>query len=405
MSDQNGSSPSRRGFVRSAASGVLLVSPEVAFGSQANSNVEFGLIGCGSRGSWIAPMFIEYAGARLVAAADVVRGNLDGLRAKYNVAPNRAYYGPDAYRELASSNVDAVVIETPPYYHPLHARAAVAAGKHVYLAKPVAVDVPGCLEVEEAGRAAAGRKLSFWIDFQMRAQENFQQAATRVHRGDLGKPAFGQAYFHGDRSGLTRTYPGLDPELVRLKNFYADRALGGDILVEQGIHVVDATNWYMQGHPTKAFGTGGLSDWSGTPQDIGKLGWDHYAVTYWYPNGAHVLCSETQLGATTGGIVANCFGPQGTLESKYNGAIRILGKNAWPGVERDNTMNEGTANNIKTFIRSIREAKPVNNAPLASETTLTAILGREASLREAIVTWEELMKSTQRYEVDLKLRY
>ena len=341
-----------------------------------------------------------------MAAADVVRANLDGFREKHGVGADRAYYGPDAYRELAQSKVDAVVVETPPYYHALHARTGVAAGKHVFLAKPVAVDVPGCKEVAEAGRAAAAKGLSFWVDFQMRAQESFQEAAARVHRGDIGKPVFGQAYFHGARGGLTRRYEGLDPELVRLKNHYSDRLLGGDILVEQGIHVVDGMNWFMQGHPAKAFGTGGLADWSGTPQeDVVKLGWDHYAVTYWYPNGAHVLCSEAQLGKSTGGIVTNCFGIHGTLETRYNGMVRIYGKNAWPGVAKDNTMNEGTANNIKSFIYSIRDGKPVNNAPTAVESTLSAMLGREAALREAVITWDELMKSEERYEVKLKLRY
>jgi predicted dehydrogenase len=401
---ENESNVSRRGLF-SGAGGMLLVSPHIAFGTQANSAVEFGLLGCGSRGSWIAPMFVEHTGARLVAAADVVKANLTGLAEKHGVAAARSYYGPDAYRELAESKVDAVVIETPPYYHPPHARAAVAAGKHVFLAKPVAVDVPGCKEVTEAARAAAAKGRSFWIDFQMRAQESFQEAASRVHRGDIGKPVFGQAYFHGARAGLTRKYEGVDPELDRLKNFYSDRELGGDILVEQGIHVIDGMNWFMQGHPAKAFGTGGLGEWTGTPQDRGKLGWDHYAVTYWYPNGAHVLCSETQLGQTTGGIVTNCFGIHGTLETRYNGLLRIYGKNAWPGVEKDKTMDQGTANNIKTFIRSIREGKPVNNAGPAVESTLSAILGREAAYAERVITWDELMKSTARYEVKLKLRY
>ena len=396
MSHQQGPS-SRRAF--------LFVPPAVAFGYQANSTVEFGLIGCGNRGSWIAPMFIEHAGARLVAAADVVRANLDGIRAKYNLAGGRAYYGPDAYRELAESKVDAVVIETPPYYHPVHARTAVAAGKHVYLAKPVGVDVPGCRDVADAGRAAERRNLSFWIDFQMRAQESFQEAAARVHRGDIGKPVFGQSYFHGARSGLTRKYEGLDPELVRLKNFYTDLELGGDILVEQGIHVIDGMNWFMQGHPVKAFGTGGLGDWTGTQQDMGKTGWDHYAVTYWYPDGAHVICSEAQLGKTTGGIVTNCFGIHGTLETRYNGLLRIYGDTPWAGVEKDKTMDQGTANNIKAFIRSIRESKPVNNASTAVESTLSGILGREAALRESVVTWDEMLKSQKRVEVNLKLRW
>lgn len=394
----------RRDLLRGAG-GLLIVAPKAAFGTQANSTVEFGLLGCGSRGSWIAPMLVEYAGARLVATADVVKANLSAVSQKFGVAAERAYYGPDAYRELAESKLDAVVIETPPYYHPLHARAAVAAGKHVFLAKPVAVDVPGCREVTQAARAAAGKKLSFWIDFQMRAQESFQEAAARVHRGDIGKPVFGQAYFHGARWGLTRKYEGVDPELDRLKNFYSDRELGGDILVEQGIHVIDGMNWFMQGHPVKAFGTGGLADWSGTPQERKQPGWDHYAITYWYPNGAHVLCSETQLGQTTGGIVTNCFGIHGTLETRYNGLIRIYGKNPWPGVEKDRTMDQGTANNIKTFIGSIRESKPVNNAETAVESTLSAILGREAALQERILTWDELLKSNTRYEVTLKLRY
>jgi predicted dehydrogenase len=395
----------RRTFLHGAGSGLLLVSPQVAFGSQANSAVEFGLVGCGHRGSWIAPLFIEHTGARLVAAADVVRANLDGFRAKHGLGAGRAYYGPDAYRELAQSKVDAVVIETPPYYHPLHARAAIAAGKHVFLAKPVAVDVPGCKEITEAGRAAAARNLSFWVDFQMRAQESFQEAAARVHRGDIGKPVFGQAYFHGARAGLTRNYEGLDPELERLKNHFSDRFLGGDILVEQGIHVVDGMNWFMQGHPAKAFGTGGLADWSGTPQNVVKVGWDHYAVTYWYPNGAHVVCSEAQLARNTGGIVTNCFGIHGTLETRYNGTVCIHGKNAWPGVVKDNTMNQGTANNIKAFIYAIRDGKPVNNTAVAAESTLSAILGREAALKETVITWAELLKSEERYEVKLKLRY
>jgi len=404
MSEVGQPASNRRGFLKYSTGGVLLLKPEVVFGSQANSTVEFGLIGCGNRGTWVTGLFVEHTGARPVALADVVRANLDTVRDKFHVDASRAYYGPDAYRELAESKVDAVVIETPPYYHPLDAQAAVAAGKHVYLAKPVAVDVPGCRDILEAGKRAAGKHLSFWVDFQIRAQEAFQEAVKRVYQGDIGKLVFGQAYFHGTR-GLTPAHPELDPELARLKNHYVDRTLGGDILVEQGIHVVDAMNWYMQGHPVKAFGTGGLGDWSGTKFDLGRIGWDHFAVTYWYPNGAHAHCSELQLAANTGGITINCFGIRGTLESRYGGAVNILGENPWKGTQHDNTMNQGTANNIKTFVRSIRESSPVNNAEVCVESTLSAILGREAAYKESMLTWDELMKSNRRLEAKLKLRY
>src|SRR4051812_48067809 len=124
----------RREFL-GRATGLLLVSSETAFGYQANSTVELGLVGCGSRGNWITPLFEEFTGARLVAVADVVKDKLDATRDKFKVDAGRAYYGPEAHAELSASKLDAVVIETPPYYHPEHAMAAVDAGKHVYLAK------------------------------------------------------------------------------------------------------------------------------------------------------------------------------------------------------------------------------------------------------------------------------
>src|ERR1051325_9323115 len=115
--DTNG----RRDFLKNAAAGgPPVVKPDTAFGSQANSTVEVGLVGCGGRGNWIGPFFPEFTGARIVAVADVVKEHLDTTREKFKVDAGRTYYGPDAYRELASSRLDAVVIETPPYFHPDH---------------------------------------------------------------------------------------------------------------------------------------------------------------------------------------------------------------------------------------------------------------------------------------------
>src|SRR5215471_12790253 len=227
----------RRRFLGvSAGTGVLLLKPTTVFGSEANSSVELGLIGCGSRGNWIAPFFRDQAGARIVAVADVIRENLDKTRDKLGIDSSQAYYGPEAYGELANAKLDGVIIETPTYYHPEHALAAVEARKHVYLAKPVAVDVPGCRTILEAGGKAGG-KVSFWVDFQTRARPVFQEAAQRVHRGDIGKTVFGQVFYYTGRAIPDRSRPGMDPGLARILNFYVDRVLGGDIIVEQNIHV------------------------------------------------------------------------------------------------------------------------------------------------------------------------
>ena len=151
----------RRRFLKTAATGILILKPATVFGSQANSNVEVGLIGCGGRGNWIAPFFPEHTGARVVALADVVKDHLDTTAATFKVAGSRAYYGPEAGRELAQSALDAVVIETPTFYHAEQALAAVEAGKHVYMAKPVAVDVPGCKSVLASGAKAQAKKLTY----------------------------------------------------------------------------------------------------------------------------------------------------------------------------------------------------------------------------------------------------
>jgi len=395
----------RREFLKAtSAAGLLLVSSRTAFGYQANSAVEVGLIGCGSRGNWIAPFFPEYTGARIVALADVVRENLDGTRTKFSVDAGRAYYGPDAYKELAESKLDAVVIETPPYFHPEHAKAGVDANKHVYLAKPVAVDVPGCRSIQESADRAKANQKSFLVDFQTRARPAFQEAAERVHRGDIGKVAFAQVYYYAGRPSKDKTKPGMDSGEARVMNFYMDRVLGGDIIVEQNIHVIDVGNWMLGAHPIQAAGTGGRTDWSGTPYNAGDA-YDHFAVTYWYPNNVHVSFSSNQLTPAFADLCVRCFGVDGCADLHYNGLIRIAGKNAWMGAEKDPTFKEGAVSNVKAFVESIRAGKLLNNAETAVESNLTAILGRTAAYKERMVTWDEMMKSNEKFEAELKLRW
>lgn len=395
----------RRQFLESSVrgAGLLLLKPQTVFGSQANSAVELGIIGCGNRGNWIGPFFPEYAGARIVALADVVRANLDRSRESFKVDSARAYYGPDAYRELANSKLDAVVIETPPYYHPEHALAAVTAGKHVYVAKPVAVDVPGCRTILRTAQNAMG-KVSFLVDLQTRAQSVFQEAAARVHRGDVGKVVLAQVFYYAGRPSRDKSRPGMDPEHARVMNFYFDRVMGGDIIVEQNIHVIDVANWFLNSHPIKAFGTGGRTDWTGTEYNTGDA-WDHFVVTYWYPNDVQVSFSSNQLTRTFSDLCVRCFGVQGAVDSHYNGLVRITGQNAWTGSEKDDTFRQGAINNVKAFIESIRTGKLLNNGEIAVESNLTAILGRTAAYKGAPVTWDEMMRANEKLEANFRLRW
>lgn len=397
----------RRNFVKAAAAGILILGPETVFGSQANSTVEFGLVGCGGRGNWISPFFSEYAGARLVAVADVMKAHLDSTRNKFGVAADRSYYGPDAHQELAHSKLDAVVIETPPYYHAAHAASAVNAGRHVFCAKPVAVDVPGSKDFLRAGEQARSKNLSFWVDFQTRARPVFQEAAARIQRGEIGKVAMAQVVYYAGRPWKDRSTPGMDPGQKRMVNWIGDRVISGDIIVEQNIHVIDLANWYLDSHPVKANGTGGRTDWSGTESNTGDA-WDHFAVNFWYPNEVLATFSSNQLTPSFSDLCVRCFGLGGCADTHYGGLVRIAGRGkdqVWTGAEKDDTFKGGCVTNIVNFIESVRNGKPVNNAAVAVESNLTGILGRMAAYRQGMVTWDEMMASSEKWEADLKLKW
>ncbi|HEY2014835.1 MAG TPA: Gfo/Idh/MocA family oxidoreductase [Bryobacteraceae bacterium] len=404
MADE--SNVGRRKFL-GAAGGVLLLKPQTVFGYQANSTVEVGLVGCGGRGNWIAPFFPEHTGARIVALADVIKKNLDPTREKHKVDDKRAYWGPDAYRELAASKLDAVVIETPPYFHPMHAAAAIDAGRHVFCAKPIAVDVPDCKSFQATGLKAQSKGLSCWVDFQTRARPVFQEVVQRIGRGDIGTVAMAQVFYYANRPWTDRSTSDMEPGYKRMVNWLGDRVISGDIIVEQNIHVIDMANWYLGGHPLKANGTGGRTNWAGTKSDTGNS-WDHFAVNFWYPNDVQATFSSNQLTGRFSDLCVRCFGLKGCADTHYGGLVRVVSDSAdknWTGAEKDDTFTGGCITNIKNFIESIRTGKPVNNVPTAVESNLTGILGRMAAYKNETVTWSDMMQSSEKWEATLKLKW
>lgn len=394
----------RRDFVKTAAAGLLILKPATVFGSQANSSVEVGLVGCGGRGNWIGPFFPEYAGARIVALADVQKANLDSTASTFKVEGSRAYWGPDAAERLVQSKLDAVVIETPTFFHAEQARMAVEAGKHVYMAKPLAVDVPATKSILLSGEQARRKHVSYWIDFQTRSREVYKEAAKRIHRGDIGKPTLAQIFYYAGRPWKDLGARASEPGHRTMMNWFGDRVLSGDIIVEQNIHVIDVANWFLQGNPLKAHGTGGRSDWRGTVNDTGDA-WDHFLVTYTYPNNVHATFSSHQLNGAFSDLCVRVVGIDGTADTHYGGSLRIVGKNPWQGAEKDDTFKGGAVENVKLFIASIRDGKPIYNYEEGVRSNLTGILGRMAAYQNREVSWDEMMNSQEKWTVDLKLKW
>lgn len=413
----------RREFIgASAAAGALFLRSELVFGTQANSAVRVGLIGCGGRGTTVAHSIVTNSSARLVALADMFEDSLVKAKDRFDklatekgyagIDPAQLFRGPKAYQQLlAAKEVDAVVIASPPYFHPEHLEAAVAAGKHVYLEKPVGVDVRGCKRVMKAGEKANG-KLNLDVGFQIRSAPPFVEMVKRIHGGALGKMVTAQAYYYA--GALDRpAWPNASPAEQRLRNWVYDRVLSGDILVEQGIHVVDICNWVLQGHPLKAIATGGRK----ARTDHGNC-WDHYNITYFYPDDVHVSLNTTQFVKGWFDVCERFFGTRGTSESHYTGGVKILGEEPWdyfataaqegPGQfsatgSFTGALKDADPEKHKAFIEAISSGKFHNQAKQGAESALTAILARTAAYSGKEVSWEQLLKSDEAWDAKLDL--
>src|SRR5204862_1024359 len=403
------------------------IKPELAFGTTANSALRVGLLGCGRRGTEDASSLVDTGRARVVALADLFQDQLDAARARFDQAQqakglaaldaSQLFLGPNAYQRIATSNeVDAIVIATPPYFHPHHLETVVAAGKHVYLEKPVAVDVPGALKVIEIGKRAEN-KLSLDVGFQIRDCPPFVELVNRIHNGALGTIACGEAHYltgYIDRPA----WPNASPVERRLRNWVHDRTLSGDIIVEQNIHVIDICNWILKDHPVKASATGGRQ---GRPADDGDC-YGNYNVVFNYPNNVDVTFSSTQFAKGWWDVTERFFGTKGTSQSPYTGPLGIWGDEPWQygpstkpaadtGQQQAFSVTGNFTSNLeladkekkKAFVDSITSGNFHNQAAKGAESALSCMMARTAAYTGREVTWDETMKSKEVWDSTIDL--
>jgi myo-inositol 2-dehydrogenase / D-chiro-inositol 1-dehydrogenase len=416
----------RRKFIGTAAAsaGVMFIKPSLVRSTTANSAVRVGLLGCGGRGTEDASNLVDTGGARVVALADLFPDQLDTARTHFDQIQRAKGYsaldaaqlfvGPDAYQRIASSKeLDAIVIATPPYYHPHHLEAVIAAGKHVYVEKPVAIDVPGTQKVIELGKRAEG-KLSLDVGFQIRDCPPFVELVKRIHNGALGNIVCGEAHYFAtyiDRPA----WPNASPAQLRLRNWIYDRVLSGDIIVEQNIHVIDICNWVLKAHPVKATAAGGRL---GRPTDGDVYG--NYHVLFHYPDGVDVAFSSTQFDKGWWDVTERFFGTKGTSQSPYTGPLGIWGDEPWQAPSSsakpaDESKGFSTTGNFtsnlefadtekkKAFVESIASGKFHNQAEKGAESALSCMMARSAAYTGREVTWDELLKSTEVWDPKIDL--
>ncbi len=392
----------RRRFISETGAAALtftILKPELVRGSHANSQIALGLIGCGGRGTWIADLFKRHGDYQIVAAADYFEDRVGAFGNKFGIEPSRRYTGLSGYRRLLEGKLDAIAIESPPYYHPSQAADGVEAGVNVYLAKPVAVDVPGCRLVEQSAGKATAKKLCFLVDFQTRTDPLYREAVKRSQAGDIGEIFSGEAdYVAGSpwlaQEGYLRPDP-KDPER-RLRAWGLDRALSGDVITEQNIHAIDVATWILDAAPIRAAGTGGLKG-----RSLGNC-WSYFSVIYTFPQEIVVTFHSKQYGRGIDDICCRMYGAEGIIDTHYFGEVYIRGRAPYEGGKVDNLYANGAMRNIATFAECIKQGQ-YSNATVAPSvrSNLATILGRAAAYRHGEVTWEEMIEIAE--QIDPKL--
>ena len=410
---------SRRKFLGAAAAtatGAMVLKPGAVRGSEANSALRLGILGCGGRGTAVGTGFIDNTNTRVVALADLFADQLAAGRKHFDehqqakgyaaIDSSQLFQGPKAYEQIAASKeVDFILITTPPYFHPQHLETVVGAGKHVYCEKPVAIDVPGAKHVVHIGKTAEG-KLSLEVGFQIRKAPPHVELVKRIQEGAIGKIGCGLAYYycgHIDRP----EWPSASPEEKKLRNWVWYRTLSGDIIVEQNIHVIDMVNWTLQGHPLTAVGGGGRK----LRTDAGDC-WDNFNLVFTYPGHVQISFGSTQFNDPTFDAATQFYGDKGSSQAHYDHRVSIAGAAPWDaglgpaqgggqfsvaGTFKG-SLDEAESEKQKAFVESITSGKFHNQAAQGAESALSAMLGRTAAYSGKLVTWDELMKSEEVFD-------
>jgi predicted dehydrogenase len=368
--------------------------------TKGNDLIRVGLIGCGGRGSGAADQTLSVPGSnvKLVAAADAfenrLKGSLRGLKEKHgdkvDVPADRQFVGLDAYKKVIEL-CDLVVLATPPGFRPLHFDAAVKAGKHVFMEKPVCVDAAGARQVLETAKEADAKKLKVVVGLQRHYQESYIETLKRLRDGAIGDVVAANVYWNGGGIWYRDRRPEMTEMEYQVYNWYHFCWLSGDHICEQHVHNIDVANWFLDALPEAAFGFGGRQ--VRTPGKSSEI-YDHHTVVFHYPGGI-VVNSQCRQFAGVSRVTEEFVGTKGRITP---GQITDLKGNV---VWRHRGRGRGAANDPyqvehNELHAAIREDKPLNNAYYGATSSFSAVLGRYATYTGKEWRFAEAIKLSHR---------
>lgn len=393
---------SRREFLKStAATGLttlLATSPRIYAGG--SDKIRIGLIGCGARGRHDSRNCLNSAeNVEITAMGDLFKDQLDGAIAelsealpnKIKVTPDTCFAGFDAYKKVLDCDIDMVMLTEIPHFRPAHLRAAVEAGKHVFMEKPVAVDPVGVRSVIESSDIAEGKGLKIVAGTQMRRIAHLVAGIERIHNGQIGDILGGQCIRISDGMmnwGMRQRKAEWSDMEWQLRRWLFLTWLSGDFIAEQHIHNLDIINWALNSHPVQCIGMGGRQ--VRTAAEYGNV-FDHIAVEYEYPNGARIQYMGEQTDGCTDRNDQWLGGTKGTSYLDFGVAI-IKGQDPW---KYEGEIPNPEIKQHADHIAAIREGKSLNEGRRVAESTLTAIMGRMSAYTGRALKWDWAMNASK----------
>ena len=400
---------SRRSFLRgsTAAAAVPLVAREVSASSLPAETLKVGLVGCGGRGTGAALQALKAdENTVLWALADAFEDKLENCRAhvtksmgeatdRVQATPERSFVGIDAFEKLIASDVDVVLLATPPHFRPQHLAAALKAKKHVFCEKPVAVDAPGIRSVMESIELAKREKLGLVSGFCWRYRYSHRETWKRVLDGTIGDVQTVYTNYNTSQLGTVARQEGQSDLEWHLRNWKHVLWLCGDHLVEQAVHSLDKQAWsFGDQAPASCTAVGGRI--ARTGEDSGNI-YDHFGLTYDYADGAKAFHMARQINGCTDDNSDFVWGTKGNVSvNGWAGRYLISGENPW--------IYEGPGNDMyqqehDELFAAIRAGEPFVDDWMAKSTML-AIMGRMATYTGQTITWEQAINSEERLGPD-----
>jgi predicted dehydrogenase len=392
----------RRDIIKaSVAATASLAAGRVAHAEPASPElIRVGLVGAGGRGTGALQQALSVPGSNVQVTAiadafgDRIRSALNAVgrfEGRVAVPEERRFVGLDGFRQVLD-HCDLVILAAPPAFRPFHFEAAIRAGRHVFMEKPVCIDAFGARLCLDAARMADEKKLKVVVGLQRRYQDSYRQALARVREGAIGEIVAGSVFWNSQRPWWKPRKPEMTELAYQIYNWGHFLWLSGDHIVEQHVHNIDVANWFLGKLPETAYGVGGLQ--VRNPAQPTQI-YDHHAVTFTYPGGVRISSMCRQFPGGENRVEEEFIGTKGILKTRGEFAeiTDHAGKPIWKHEEKVPNPYQMEHDVLHD---AIRNGKPLNDAWHGTTSSFSAVLGRYATYSGRQVRYDDVLAYADR---------